>query len=71
MQISKVLPGVKASGRSAMYDQFIEGKADWARRRIRQGERLSGRQWAKVIEVAGDDPLPPDVRRWLIEFQRR
>jgi hypothetical protein len=49
-------------------DPFLEGKIEWARRRIRQGERLSGRQWAKVIEVSGDDPLPPDVRQWLIEF---
>jgi hypothetical protein len=49
-------------------DPFLEGKIEWARRRIRQGERLSGRQWARVIEVTGDDPLPPDLRRWLIEF---
>jgi hypothetical protein len=49
-------------------DQFFEGKAGWARRRLQQGERLSGRQWAKVIEVSGDDPLPPDLRQHLIDF---
>jgi hypothetical protein len=41
-----------------------------ARRRLRTDGYLSGRDFADLVELFGEEPLPPDLRKRLVLFLR-
>jgi hypothetical protein len=54
--------------RKAMEEVEGDSKPTAIMRRIAKGEVLTGPQWAKVVSLAGDTPLPENVRAELVKF---